>query len=248
MLLKIGDSTINYEDFAHHLESSQKGNQTTRDFDEIVKQQYNTFVNTKLLVYHEENLENINEEYANILAEYRDGLLLFDLMETKIWGAVGQDTIGLKAHYEANKANFVVPERVDVIIASTRNKKTAQKIKPKVKKDGDIKTTIEEFNNNAKEKVILTSEIMDLYDRRLPDAFKPKKGVSDIYEHNNSYHVIFVNDVYPETQKNFDEARGQVISEYQQVVEERWLRELEEKYGVSINQEVLQQIKSQLNN
>ena len=39
-------------------------------------------------------MENI--EYANILKEYREGLLLFDLMEKEIWNKAVQDSVGVK--------------------------------------------------------------------------------------------------------------------------------------------------------
>lgn len=244
VLLKIGTQNISYGQFAKHLESSQKGNQTTANFKEIIKNQYNSFVDQKLLAYHEANLEHVNKEYAYILSEYRDGLLLFDLMETKIWSAVGQDTIGLKKHYESNRENFILKERVDVLIASTNSKKVAKKLKSKLKQGMDT----DAFNTNGKESVIFTSEVMQLDDPRLPSSFVSQNGISNVYEHNNSYHVILVNEVIPETQKSFEEAKGAVISEYQTVVEDRWIKELEQKYKVTVNEAVLQKVKDQINN
>jgi peptidyl-prolyl cis-trans isomerase SurA len=245
-LLKIGDLSITYETFAHHLESSQKGNQTTKDFNMIVSQQYQKFVDAKLLTYHEGNLENVNQEYANILAEYRDGLLLFDLMETKIWGTVGQDSVGLKKYYEINKNNFMTEDKVGVHMVSTNSKIAAQKIKTQLQQGRDIKAIAEEYKDDGRDKIIVTSETMSLDDHRLPVNFEPNKGVSHIYEHYNSYHIILVNNFTPQRQKTFDEARGQVINEYQQVVEERWLKELKDKYGVTINENTLEKIKNQL--
>ena len=60
----------------------------------------------EIFAYHKVNLENENPEYAEILEEYRDGLLLFDLMENEIWTKSKTDTIGLKKYYESNKSKY----------------------------------------------------------------------------------------------------------------------------------------------
>ena len=44
-------------------------------------------------------------------------------------------------------------------------------------------------------------------------------------------------------QRNFEDARGMVISDYQQVLEDRWIAELRKKYAVKINEAVFQTIK-----
>ena len=69
--------------------------------------------------------------FAAIMEEYRDGLLLFDLMEKEIWDRSKTDTIGLRNFYETNKANYNWKRRLDVTIASSTNMdviKNAQKM------------------------------------------------------------------------------------------------------------------------
>ncbi len=43
-----------------------------------------------------ENLETEFPDFAAVMNEYRDGLLLFDLMEKEIWNKSKTDTLGLK--------------------------------------------------------------------------------------------------------------------------------------------------------
>ena len=74
-------------------------------------------------------LEFENQEFANILNEYREGLLLFDLMESKIWSAVKNDTLALQKYYEANKSKYIWPERVDAIIVTSVNKQHIESAK-----------------------------------------------------------------------------------------------------------------------
>ena len=55
-------------------------------------------------------------------------------------------------------------------------------------------------------------------------------------------------DVLPKTQKTFEEAKGAVISDYQTIKEENWLKVLRSKYSVEVNDAVLNEVKSQIKN
>ena len=72
--------------------------------------------------------------------------------------------------------------------------------------------------------------------------------MSEIYEYNKAFHVVKVNEVLPESTKPFEDAQGPVISEYQIIYEENWLKELAGKYKVKMNQELLKKVKAQINN
>ena len=62
----------------------------------------NNFVNEEILRYFKENLVNTNKEFSYTLAEYQDGLLLFELMQQKIWN-ISQDTIALNKYFYSRK-------------------------------------------------------------------------------------------------------------------------------------------------
>ena len=40
------------------------------------------------------------------MQEYRDGLLLFELMQQKIWEKSSKDTLGLKSFFDANLSKY----------------------------------------------------------------------------------------------------------------------------------------------
>jgi peptidyl-prolyl cis-trans isomerase SurA len=49
--------------------------------------------------------------------------------------------------------------------------------------------------------------------------------------------------LYPgRQQRSFTDARGLVISDYQNYLEEKWVNQLKEKYPVKVNQKVLQSL------
>jgi len=82
----------------------------------------------------------------------------------------------------------------------------------------------------------------------LPKDFNFEEGISKIYFHNDAYQVVKVDKVLPETQKTIEEAKGTVISDYQNEVEKNWVEELKKKYRVEVNTKVLSKIKSKIYN
>ena len=67
---------------------------------------YIDFVNEELLAYEESKLEEKYPEYKALLQEYREGILLFDLTNKKVWTKAVEDTLGLQAFYDAYKSNY----------------------------------------------------------------------------------------------------------------------------------------------
>ncbi|SFZ92113.1 peptidyl-prolyl cis-trans isomerase SurA [Flaviramulus basaltis] len=247
-LVKIGNKQFSYTDFGDYLIKTQRNPTQKAPYESIISDKYESFLNDNLIKYHEDNLEDENEEFAYIVDEYRDGLLLFELMETTIWNAAKTDSIGIQEYYKNNKENYVFPKRVDAVVASSQKQKTLKKVSKLLEKNMALDQIKSLVNSNDKIDVIFTSGIIDEEHQTLPKNFDFKKGISKIYKHNNAFVVVQVKNVLPETQKTFDEAKGSVISDYQNFKEENWIKELSEKYKVVVNQEALQNVKAQIKN
>jgi peptidyl-prolyl cis-trans isomerase SurA len=246
-LFKIGAAKVTYGDFANHLLSMQKAyNGKSVPFETIVEKEYKEFQENKILAYHEDNLEFENEDFAQILKEYRDGLLLFDLMEKEVWNAAVQDSTGLKNYYEAHKSDYIWKDRVDVILATTAKEADANKVKEMMMQgmsDEDISKTL---NSDAEQKVIFTKGLMETDHQSLPQDLELHKGISKIYQYNDAFHVMMINEVMPRANKSFDEAKGKVISDYQNSIEDNWLKSLNNRYKVEINSKTLKKVNNQI--
>lgn len=247
-ILTIGDKTWNNKDFASILRSQQKGNTKGKSFENIIDEAFEAFVNKCVLIYHEENLENVNQEFAQILNEYREGLLLFDLMETKIWNTTKNDTLGIESYYNKNKQNYKWNTRVEAIVGTASQEDDIKEVVNMLKKGEEVDSIKEKLNTNGKQKVIFTSGTMDADHQALPNNFEFKEGISKVYFQNNVYYVVKVTKLIPESFRTLDEARGMVINDYQQEVEQNWINNLKSKYEVTINKDVLRKVKTQIHN
>ena len=100
-IISINDSNIKQETFVEYLKNRRN---------KPIYVLFEMFKNQEILAYYKKNLVNTEPEYANVLKEYEDGLLLFELMEQKIWNKSSKDTLGLKTYFSNNKAKYGTKE------------------------------------------------------------------------------------------------------------------------------------------
>ncbi|MEO6348964.1 MAG: peptidylprolyl isomerase [Aquaticitalea sp.] len=248
-LIKIGNRIVTYKDFGTHLEAMQRayvGKITP--FSDIIKKEYEDFQEKSILKYHEDNLEFENEDFAQILKEYRDGLLLFDLMEKEVWNKAVQDSTGLQNYYNLHKSDYVWKVRIDGVLASAAKKEDIEKVKELLEKGLSDEDISKKMNSENEQKVIFTNGEMETDHQALPKDLDLKEGVSKVYPYNEAYHVVRIDKIIPSTNKSFEESKGKVISDYQNNIEENWLKSLNTRYKVEVNAEALKEVKKQINN
>ncbi len=245
-LVKIGDKQLVYKDFGDVLAQNQRDLRSKDDFKSIVTKAYENFLNTNVVQYQEDNLEYENEDYAHVVGEYRDGLLLFDLMEQTIWKTVKNDSLAIKDYYDNNKEKYFFPKRIDAVVASSAKQKVLKKVTKLLEEDMPISEIKKLVNNNGEVNVIFTSGKMDASHQALPKGFKFEKGLSRIHKHNGTFVAVQVKEVLPKKQKMLEESRGLVISDYQTFKESKWLEGLSSKYKVKLNKETLDKVKKQI--
>ncbi len=95
-LLTINDKILLQSDFVSYVK-----NQRQVSFDAMMEK----FIDAEILTYFKENLVNTDSNFAYTLSEYEDGLLLFELMQQKIWNK-SSDTIALKNYFDTRKSLY----------------------------------------------------------------------------------------------------------------------------------------------
>ena len=105
ILFKINDKTLNYLDFANYIVNTSLSNGSIYS---SVTDLYKDFINQSVMNYYKSNLLSENTEYRYIYNEYKEGLMLFDLMQNEVWNKAKEDTIGLKIYFKNNKSLFKI--------------------------------------------------------------------------------------------------------------------------------------------
>ena len=245
-LASIGKSELQVESFADYLMLSQQMIHNTESVEAAFARFYNDYIEKNLLNYHEKNLININPEYAFTLKEYEEGLLIFDLMQEKIWSIINSDTLALKEFYETNKENYRWNTRANVLEANCTNLKTAKQVKKLLKKEKGIDKIKSKFNtkNNVQ---VMFSDAVSYSGNKM--KFVCKEGsITIVNDNNGHYKVVKINKCLPTGLKTYDEAKIDIMNDYQSSIEKEWIDNIKKQYPVKINYEVLNKIKKEYKN
>lgn len=246
-VLTIGDKSYYYVDFGNYLESIQNrylGQKAT--IKTVLANELESFTSANVLNYHEDHLEYENKDFANVLQEYRDGLLLFDLMEKQVWNAAVIDTLGLKNYYEAHKSDYMSEDKIDALVVSSSYRKEIEEVEKELQNGTSIDGIKAKMNSDGTQKVMVTTGILELGHQMLPLDLELKIGISKIYAKNDAYHIVKIKEVIPKAIKTFEESKGNVISDFQNEIEKQWVESLRSRFKVVINNSILTKVKSQI--
>ncbi|PZR23316.1 MAG: peptidylprolyl isomerase [Flavobacterium psychrophilum] len=242
------DKKYTAKDFLTYVNAQQKAEKL---FVKPVSQQANVlfekFTDEKVNAYYDDNLEKEFPEFGMTMNEYRDGLLLFDLMEKEIWEKAKKDTLGLETYYKANINKYQWKQRVDAEVYSSTKEDITAKARKFLKKGKDAAYIKAELNKDGKVEVLEKIGVFEEESDALPKLSQWKPGVSDVVKDGKYYYVVKTNKVLPAGPKTLDESKGRVINDYQVQLEGTWTNDLEKEFKVQVNQDVFARVKKQLN-
>ncbi|HQC60281.1 MAG TPA: peptidylprolyl isomerase [Bacteroidales bacterium] len=245
ILVKIDDHSIYIKDFATYIKKNQSLFTNTDDIQIFVNKMFDNFLNDKILEIEKENLEKKNPKFATQINDYKEGILIFNLMDQNVWSKAMQDTAGLKAYYETIKNKYLTDEKAKIGIFKTNDAKIAQKVQKTLQKNiqkSQLNPNLILSKINKKNNVV-SYDSMIIETKKLADIGL-EKTVNTILskENNNSYEIYWLQSIIAPQPKSLDEVRGLVISEYQTYLEKQWINELRNRYHWQVNDEVLKSL------
>jgi peptidyl-prolyl cis-trans isomerase SurA len=240
-MFSIADKKYTQKDFAQYLESHQTRRNKV-DPASVVNQQYKNFVDESLIAYEETQLDRKYPEYHNLMQEYRDGILLFDLTDRKVWSKAVKDSVGLQEFYEKNKNNYLWDERADVTIYKCANAEIAKEVRKMVEKKKTEKEITEKVNKSSQLNVAVENITYLKGENKNVDA-NWKEGIAPDVTVDGKVQVIVVNKLLPKSPKKLAECRGMATADYQNYLEKEWISNLRNNHTVKVNDDVLSTIK-----
>lgn len=232
------------QDLALFVEKNQlKGR--TKTIDGTFLRLYNLFVEEKLLEIEESRLELKHPEFARLMKEFRDGTLLFELTEKKVWNRAIEDTVGLQNYYDTHKDNYMWDKRVDASVITCASAAMAAQVRKMLRKKGvDKEKVLEKFNEEGKTpQVTIENGLYERGQNNLIDQAGWELGVSkNFIGDDGKVTFVQINEVLPPMSKKLSESRGYVVADYQAQLEKEWIKELRAKYPIVIKDEVLKTI------
>lgn len=226
-LFSLGEKQYPLEKFAAFI--LKKQSPTNVSPSAYAKQLYHQFVEESLSEMEDLKLQKANPEYRNLVNEYREGILLFSIMETEIWNKASEDTLGQRAYYNKNINSYTAGLRVEARIFSSETKETINSAMAKVLAGDTLKSEdLKQF------KSVTNMRSFEKGEHEAIDKISWTIGTHQT-EANGMYYLVEVNNLIPPGNKKFEEVRASVISDYQDQLEKDWIVQLKNKYKVKIN-------------
>lgn len=246
-LLTINKSKqISANEFLNFIQVQQKSKLKTKPVSKLVDELFEKFIDDQVTAYYNDNLENEFPEFKYVMDEYRDGLLLFDLMEKEIWTKAKTDSLGLSNYFNQNSKNYQWKKRYNVNIFSSTDKEAIEKAKKFLEKGKSIDYIKEKLNSDGKINIMVKSGLFEEDYDILPQYSNLSKGVSDRVSKDQYHFVVDVLEVKEVENKVLSECKGKVVNDYQQYLENNWVNELKKEFDVKINSNTFDTVKKQL--
>ena len=196
--------------------------------------------------YADAHLEEKYADLRNLVKEYHDGILLFDVSLREVWDKANQDTEGLAAYFKANKKNYTwEAPRYKGSIIYAKNEVAAKAAKQIVKSahpDSVLSYLNQRVNVDSVMYVRVERGIWEAGKNSAVDKYGFKSKAAEYTPSEEFPIVVPVGKVIKSPQEYTDE-RAKVTTDYQDYLEKAWIKTLREKYPVVINEEVWAEIK-----
>ncbi|MBT3174569.1 MAG: hypothetical protein HN336_06945 [Lentimicrobiaceae bacterium] len=242
-VIKIKKEKYTQYDFAKFVQINQRI-QDNIDRDVYVKQLFSEFEEDCCLSFMDKNLEANYPDFKELVKEYHDGILLFNLTDEKVWSKAVKDTMGLQEFFESNRNNYIWDERVDATVYEIRDRNIIAQVTEIIStmdNDGDIAKA---FETDSIKAVRIIPNTYELGDNKYVDQIDWAVGVSEPVNSDveDLTVIVKVREVLSPEPKALKDARGLVTADYQSFLETQWLKELKTEYTVEINDDVLEKI------
>jgi peptidyl-prolyl cis-trans isomerase SurA len=240
-LFSFAKKTVTVKDFQTNLETirSYENMKVGKTSQQLLEE----FIETSAFDYYRQHLEEYNKEFVYQMNEFKEGNLLFEIMQRNIWDPASIDTAGLKKYYTSHKDKYWWESSADAIILTATNDKASEEFRTKMK---DNYKDWQKYINASGGQLQGDSGRFELGQIPVVDRTNFTEGLITANvknETDNSVAFAYIVKLHPNREiRGFADARGFVINDYQVYLEEQWIAALKKKYPVKINEAVIKSL------
>ncbi len=200
------------------------------------------FLNQAAINYRIEQLEEEDSGFSGTMQEFREGLILFRLMEDSVWTAASVDSSGLESFYNDNPGAYAFGDRTRVISVTSDSDSLLQVLADGVRRGQSLEDRIAHSRLDSIFAVQVDTTMIEGSTNSVFDQILDSEPgeISDPSSYNRGFIVLYNDGVDPARLKTFEEARSQAVNGYQEVLEARLISRLRRIYGVEIYPDLLE--------
>jgi peptidyl-prolyl cis-trans isomerase SurA len=196
--------------------------------------------------YANEHLEEKYPEFKNLVQEYHDGILLFEVSLREVWDKAAKDTAGLEAYFNAHKKEYTwsAPRWKGYLIQAKdkSSAKAAQAIIKSAHKDSIQSYIAHRVNTDSVTYAKVHHGLWEKGKNAAIDKFGFKDKKAEFTPDKEMPEVVCVGKML-KNPASWEDERGKVTTDYQDYLEGEWIKVLRAKYPVELNKEVWEKIK-----
>lgn len=184
-------------------------------------------------------------EFGFLMKEFYEGSLLYEISTREVWNKAAEDTEGLEKYFKKNKKNYNYDEPVYrglvVHCVSDDVLKQVQKLVKKQPQKEWVKVIREAFNSDSLLQVKMVRGPFKATQNVYADYYAFEQG-----ERPDTVAGFPVTGVIGKLQKkgpdSYEDVRGPVTADYQNLLEQLWVKELRKRYSVTLYPEALETV------
>lgn len=198
-----------------------------------------------ILSYEDSKLEEKYPEFRNLIKEYHDGILLFDISSKKVWNKAAESKEELKSFYNKHKKNYRWEDKVwkgrVLLCRNDSTKETALELSPSLTK--------EELIKKVNEKGPFLKVIEGYFkkgENNAVDVIAYETG--DELNKISEYEIVALDGKFIDEGeiKPFEYSKGAATSDYQDYLEAEWVKNLRKTYNTSLDKKVYKELINEL--
>lgn len=244
-LFTLGTSAYTNKDFAAYLQKNQR-HKNFSSIEAIVRYKFNDYAHKMMEEHAKGTLHQRSEEFANIMTEYHDGMIIYELLNKEVFARATSDTAKLLELYTNDTTdNYMQAEGIKGYIIQSDNSKLLKKVSSTLEKkqpnSQQLQTLLNSYNKKET-KAILYDTILYYKGGENQEIEKLPWQQYAQYPKGNS--IIYITEVHPKHKKTFEDAYNSVVVQYQDELEKKWTEELRKKYNHLVHEALLHTILS----
>ena len=237
LLFSFKKQNFKVADFIEYVKSVryEGNNDGLKPFEDLIK----VFEDLSCTDYYKNHIDEYNKGTQQQLKEFDEANLLFAAMDKNVWSKASEDSTELKNYYKENIAKYNWKSGIAAVTISANSNQLAKELFEKITLNPkDWKTVV--ANEGAKATAdsgryeFDQMPIKAAFEKKIGFISQPEKMGSD-----ETFSFIYITNIFDNAEKrSFEDARGLVTNDYQQVLEQNWLSQLKKKYPVVFKDEV----------
>ncbi|MFM7327564.1 MAG: peptidylprolyl isomerase, partial [Bacteroidota bacterium] len=233
-LFNLNNKSYTVDQFIHFAESNQTPG--TAEPAILMRRLTDNFINEMVISEEDRRLERENPSYQLLLQEYREGIMLFNIMDQEVWSKASADTVGQRRYYDGHIRQYAAGERIHARVFSTTDSMVVNGIMEKIERGDTLRASdFKKFRNASPFRNYARGE------SKVTDQVVWRTGIQRT-KSDNQYYLVEIDQLVAPGIRSFQEARASVISDYQDELEQQWIRVLASRYPVSVNRQVKRKV------